>query len=350
MERLEANSTWEPNSGCRIWLGAMLETHGAIKVAGKLRTIHRVAWELERGPIPKGLWVLHNCGVGLCFNVNHLRLGNQFENAADRKRHGGYKGRIGGGLLPEVHLSSLPMGRLPKSEPKALDHTEIRRIMDFDAETGVFRWRHRADRDHSWNMRHGGEEVGALFTNGYRYVNLHGRVMLLHRLAWLWMTGSSPEGQIDHINGDRADNRWSNLRLATQRQNSANQGLRTDNTSGVKGVSWDARKKLWLAQIVRDGKNTFLGYHRTIEEAASARAAAEMEQQGDFARARPEHVPVPFKRKRQQPSPVRGVSFDKKRQRWFAAIMRDGKSTYLGRFVNFEDAVAARRAAESGGN
>jgi hypothetical protein len=91
-------------------------------------------------------------------------------------------------------------------------------------------------------------------------------------------------GRVDHINGVRSDNRWCNLRLATQRQNSANQGLRTTNKSGIKGVSWEARRGSWRAQIVAGGKALFLGSFKTITEAKAARLAAEAEHHGDFAR------------------------------------------------------------------
>jgi hypothetical protein len=283
MQRLEANSTWEPNSGCRIWLGSLTRDHGSIKVAGKLQPVHRLAWELERGPIPKGLWVLHSCGLAPCFNVNHLYLGTREDNAIDRKRHGGYVGRIGGGLAPGIGISSLPIGRQERTVDAPIDQSELRRFLRYDPETGVFHWRARTDRDHSWNMRHVGEIAGGINRVGYWVIVIR-RPRLAHRLAWTWMTGEVAEGQIDHINGDRTDNRWSNLRLVTQKQNSANQGLRTNNISGIKGVSWEARSKKWRAQIMKDGKAHYLGAYHTVEEATAVRRAAELEHQGIYAR------------------------------------------------------------------
>lgn len=285
MDRLEANSTWITESGCRVWLGALVRDHGAVKVGGKLMTVHRVAWELERGPIPKGLWVLHSCGVGPCFNVNHLRLGTREENASDRVAHGGYVGRPGGGLLGGVRVSSLAIPRFTAGQDAPISAAEVRRVLSYDPATGEFRWNVRSDRDASWNARFSDEIAGAVLTNGYRYINFNKKLHLAHRIAWLWMTGAQPEVQIDHINGDRADNRWSNLRAATQKQNSANQGLRTNNRSGVKGVSWESRSKKWRADITIGGKQIVLGRFRTIEDAAAARRAAETDHHGAFARS-----------------------------------------------------------------
>lgn len=285
MQRIEANSIWEPNSGCRIWEGGLVRDHGVIKVAGRVEQVHRVAWELERGPIPKGMWVLHDCGLSPCCNVNHLRLGHRDQNAIDRKRHGGYKGRPGGGLLRSVFLNSASPSPRKAPSVATLTQDNVRTLLDYDPDSGELRWRHRADRDHSWNMRFGGEICGAVLSHGYRSLNLSGKVMLVHRIIWLWMTGEWPHKQVDHINGVRTDNRWSNLRMATQQQNSANQGLRSNNKSGVKGVSWDKRKKVWVAMITVAGKVKRIGSSRSKEEATAMRRAAEAEYQGAFARA-----------------------------------------------------------------
>jgi hypothetical protein len=224
MDRLEANSIWEPNSGCRIWEGAASRDHGVVKVHGKPQYVHRLVWEMVHGPIAKGLWVLHNCGLGLCMNVNHLRLGTRDENATDRHRHGGYIGRTDGGrgLQSQSRIQSARAPKFAQSVDAPPDQSDLRRILAYDPDTGDFRWRLRSDRDHSWNMRHVGGLAGSTLPIGYRYVNIRKKLLLAHRLAWLWMTGQWPVDQIDHINGDRVDNRWCNLRLATQKQNSAN--------------------------------------------------------------------------------------------------------------------------------
>lgn len=348
LQRLEANSTWIAESGCRVWLGALQREHGVVKVSGRSEAVHRVAWELENGPIPKGIWVLHTCGIGPCFNTAHLRLGTRQENADDRTGHGGYIGRPGGGLaaIPGRHLS----GRLPKFQKQdsvPLDHADLRRQLSYDPDTGIFRHRTRADRDHSWNMRFANEVAGALQANGYRYIIMGPKHHLAHRLAWLYMTGDMPSGHIDHINGDRTDNRWTNLRPATASQNASNTGVRANNKSGVKGVCWVASKGLWRATIMVARKDHFLGYYKTLQEAASARAIANTEHHGEYARLDPSFVPVDFAQRRNAFSGVKGVSFDKKRGLWFASITVKGKMNYLGRFKTFDEAVAARRLAEA---
>lgn len=284
MERIEANSTYEPNTGCRLWLGASSRGHGVVKDSGQLRYLHRLAWEEAHGEIPMSKWVLHKCGVGLCFNVDHLRLGTRLQNARDRSRHGGYVGRAGGGLekvIPEIGALNLP--KMPRATRIEMTQTEARRIFDYDEVSGVLRWKRRDDRGHDWNMRFVGEEAGALSKAGYRYINILTKLHLAHRLIWLWMTGDQLPPTIDHINGEKADNRWSNLRAATYAQNGANVGLRSTNKSGVKGVSWDRKKSAWVAMITVNGKQTFLGYFATIPEAATARRVAEDQHHGTFA-------------------------------------------------------------------
>jgi hypothetical protein len=100
--------------------------------------------------------------------------------------------------------------------------------------------------------------------------------------------GEWPRGNVDHINGIPHDNRISNLRLATQTQNMQNTKLRSDNTSGVKGVYWVKRRRKWSAFISYGGKVRNLGSYATKEEAISVRRAAAERHFGQFVR-RKEH-------------------------------------------------------------
>lgn len=88
---------------------------------------------------------------------------------------------------------------------------------------------------------------------------------------------------VDHVGGDGLDNRRSNLRRATQRQNSRNRQLGRNNTSGYKGVSWHKRQGVWLGRIKVDGRQIHLGCFPTAEQAAEAYNAAAIEHFGDFA-------------------------------------------------------------------
>lgn len=127
-----------------------------------------------------------------------------------------------------------------------------------------------------------GEICGAFSGSGYRYIRFGALAFKANRLAWLWMTGEWPPGLVDHRNGDRGDDRWSNLRLATYQDNNANAKRRADNTSGLKGV-----KKIggrWQARIGAGG-STHLGTFDTPEEAHAEYCKAATALYGEFARA-----------------------------------------------------------------
>lgn len=112
------------------------------------------------------------------------------------------------------------------------------------------------------------------------------RLYLGHRVAWLLHHGAWPVHGIDHINGDKSDNRIANLREATQHQNGGNQRLRRNNTSGFKGVCWDTWTNRWVATIMAHGKHHNLGRFDSPEDAHAAYMTAAVELYGDFARAK----------------------------------------------------------------
>ena len=122
-------------------------------------------------------------------------------------------------------------------------------------------------------------------TKGSKYfqVRVFGKQFNAHRLAWFYMTGNWPTWQIDHVDGLRHNNKWSNLREATQQQNQGNQKKHRDNTGGFKGVRKSGRK--WVASIGKNYQNIYLGTFNTAEEAAAAYKKAAQVQYGVFARA-----------------------------------------------------------------
>lgn len=155
----------------------------------------------------------------------------------------------------------------------------VRSVLDYDPETGLFRWR----------VSHPGIGIGEVAgrlsrTVGYWQIGVAGREYGAHRLAFLIMTGEWPLAQMDHIDLNRANNRWANLRPATQQQNEHNKALRKDSTSGIRGVSWNKLQRRWVAHIGHPvmKKTVHLGTFKDREEAMAAREAAETLMFGEF--------------------------------------------------------------------
>ncbi|MDS1650714.1 HNH endonuclease signature motif containing protein [Escherichia coli] len=114
--------------------------------------------------------------------------------------------------------------------------------------------------------------------SGYIAIGFFGREYREHRIIWEMFNGPIPEGyEIDHINHIKSDNRLENLRLTTHYENSLNQPMHKDNSSGVCGVGWFKSRKKWKAYIGYHGKCITLGYFDNFEDAVNARRKAEMD-------------------------------------------------------------------------
>jgi hypothetical protein len=169
-----------------------------------------------------------------------------------------------------------------------LDPKAIRDLLDYDPETGRLVWRKRGPewfRDGvrssayaqsvSWNKRFAGREALTARVNGYLVGMLLGKGIRAHRAAFAWMTGEWPPEEIDHIDGNRANNTWANLRPASKSVNGKNQQRHSTNSSGTAGVSFDRRNKSWRARITVNGRLIYLGRFKSLEDAAAARKWAE---------------------------------------------------------------------------
>lgn len=170
----------------------------------------------------------------------------------------------------------------------------LRSILHYDKETGIFTWRTRppghfkTSRAHLIrNARFAGAKAGHLCeSHGYVQIRIDKKLYLAHRLAWLYMTGEWPAAQIDHINCDKLDNRFCNLRQATNAENIRNSRKPSTNTSGLKGVSWHKPNNKWRVQISANGSKRHLGYfdEDKLDEAAAAYERAAKALHGEFAR------------------------------------------------------------------
>ena len=143
-----------------------------------------------------------------------------------------------------------------------LTQNELRELFNYNPETGVF----KRKKHQRWPNATTPDIAGWLNPNGYWYITINNKKYLLHRLAWLYVYGYMPK-QLDHINRVSSDNRIANLRESTQSENMQNTSMRSDNTSGFKGVSLMRRDNTWRARIKVDGKSKTIGYYKTQQEA-----------------------------------------------------------------------------------
>lgn len=154
--------------------------------------------------------------------------------------------------------------RHPHAE-RGLD--QLRQALEYNPHSGEFTWRvARANRKP-------GDAAGNVGPNGYRTVTVNYRSHYAHHLAIAFSSGVFPQhgSHVDHINGDKSDNRIENLRVVTPSCNGLNRHKpNRNNTSGIRGVSFDSRRHSWLAQICIDGRYSYLGRFKTREQAAAA--------------------------------------------------------------------------------
>jgi len=155
-----------------------------------------------------------------------------------------------------------------------LTQKEVKGLLNYNPETGQLRWRvARGRRSH-------GDVGGAVHSTGYRYIGINGKKYRAHIIIWLYMTGSFPVNQVDHSNGEKDDNWWSNLRAATHRENQWNKAMNSNNTTGYKGVyrSWNK----FIARLQFDGKQYRLGSFPTAELAHEAYCKKAKELHGEY--------------------------------------------------------------------
>lgn len=154
----------------------------------------------------------------------------------------------------------------------------LREVLRYEPENGAFFWLKDCNQ-----KRRAGDKAGNADNKGYWCIMIDGKTYKGHRLAWLWMTESWPEREVDHINLDKSDNRWENLRAASHARNCANTPRKVTNRVGAKGIRLTTSGK-YVARIMKDQKPYHLGAFVTLKEAKEAYAAAAIIHFGEYAR------------------------------------------------------------------
>lgn len=162
-----------------------------------------------------------------------------------------------------------PRNEISMSKCNQITKDELSKYLEYDSEVGVFRWlvgngaRAKA-----------GAIAGSAEVMGYWQIALNKVTYKAHRLAWLYVYGSLPKGVIDHINGDKRDNRIVNLRDVSVSGNQYNRKAPKNNTSGHQGVSFVNSMGRWRVTLAVGKKQINIGYYSKIDDAVAAHKAA----------------------------------------------------------------------------
>lgn len=180
------------------------------------------------------------------------------------------------GVFSTREALTASIGNMPMAAHD-LTAARLRELLHYDPATGLFTRLISLSPNARMTPTPGYAVYNPRICNRKHSLSVDGRQYLAHRLAWLYMTGAWPEAEVDHIDGDGRNNRWSNLRAVTRAENVRNLPRPKSNTSGSVGVNWRESKQRWRAFIAMNGKTTHLGYFRDKESAIAARRAAEVE-------------------------------------------------------------------------
>ena len=150
----------------------------------------------------------------------------------------------------------------------------------FEYRDGLLYWKGVT---HPNKMRWVDKPAGSIHKTGYRHITWMGKVHKAHRLIFMLHHGYLPP-EVDHINGDRQDNRIDNLRAANRSENQCNRPTLASNTSGYPGVSWHKKSKAWCVRVMKNGKTVVQQYFKDLELAGLFAAEARDIYHGKFAR------------------------------------------------------------------
>lgn len=162
-----------------------------------------------------------------------------------------------------------------------ISHDELRRLLHYNPATGEFTWLI----DPAMGPKRAGKRAGYYHSSlGRNRIKIGGKPHFASRVAWFYVTGEWPADFVDHINLDKADDRFENLRLATRSQNGANRKVQARSKWGFKGVSQESRTGKFIATARKNGVTHYAGLHETPEAAHAAYLAKAQELHGEFAR------------------------------------------------------------------
>jgi hypothetical protein len=253
---------------------------------------------------------------------------------------------------------------------KKLTQKYLKECLTYDPNTGIFTWNVRPLSHfknsricNNWNSRFCAKEAGIIGSHiMYRRIRVDAKLYLAHRLAFLYMEGYFPENQVDHMDRNRQNNKWENLREVSRQCNSQNCNLAKNNTSGVCGVYFDMGLNKWVAHIKISGKTIHLGCFENFDDAVMRRYYEELNnafwtcsiESTAYKYLKDKNLLDVFPSKdftknnliSTNASGVTGVGWDKSRNKWKASMMNERKNINLGRYDKFEDAVMARYQKE----
>lgn len=163
--------------------------------------------------------------------------------------------------------------------------SELKEVLEYYPDEGIFKWKVDifTGKGIGRKLISKGDIAGFTDHTGYRYIKYKSKKYSEHRLAYLFVFGTSPKF-VDHKDGNKSNNKISNLRECTRNQNGQNRPKTSTNTSGYKGVSWHKRDEVWTAQIGINGTLIHLGYFNNAEDAARAYDNRALEEFGEFAK------------------------------------------------------------------
>ena len=146
-----------------------------------------------------------------------------------------------------------------------ITQSELKEVLSYDEMTGQFVWINPKT-----NRLKIGDVAGWLNNKGYLHIKIGKASYKCHRLAWLYVYGEFPDGQLDHVNGNKNDNRINNLRSVSNKENGENRKLHSSNTSGHRGISWNKKSNKWTATVRHLGQLHHIGQYSVLEDAVKA--------------------------------------------------------------------------------